>query len=247
MLALCLNRSGATPWPYRHRVTLSGLVSCQTSKSPDCAPRCIPLRFVAAVRDLTNGNFGILIAYVLPGAVALWGVSYFSPAVTGWLGRAASNAPTVGGFLYVTLAAVGAGLTASTVRWMVVDTVHHLTGIPRPRWDFSQFDQKVAGYDKLGEVHYKYYEFYGDVLVSLVFSWFCRRLALGFWSAPLEWLDLAFLVLGGIFFAGSRDTFRTYNQRLEMLLGTDDERRVRRHRRKRKRRAKSLKSGALEK
>ena len=171
------------------------------------------------MRDLTNGNFGILIAYVLPGAVALWGVSYFSPAVTGWLGGSASNAPTVGGFLYVTLAAVGAGLTASTVRWMVVDTIHHLTGIPRPRWDFSQFDQKVAGYDKLGEVHYKYYEFYGGTLVSLVFSWVCRRLALGFWSAPLEWLDLAFLVLGGIFFAGSRDTYRKYNQRLTMVLG----------------------------
>ena len=171
------------------------------------------------MKDLTNGNFGILIAFVLPGAVALLGVSYFSPSVAAWLGSAASDAPTVGGFLYLTLAAVAAGLTASTVRWMVIDTIHHSTGIPRPQWDFSRFDQKVAGYDKLGEVHYRFYQFYGNVLVSLVFSWFCRRLALGFWSAPLEWSDLAFLVLGGIFFVGSRDTFRKYNQRLTMVLG----------------------------
>ena len=104
------------------------------------------------MKDLTTGNFGILIAFVLPGAVALLGVSYFSPAVEAWLDGAASASPTIGGFLYLTLAAVAAGLTASTVRWMVIDTIHHCTGIPRPQWDFSRFDQKVAGYDKLGEI-----------------------------------------------------------------------------------------------
>lgn len=168
---------------------------------------------------LSTSNFGILIAYVLPGATALWGLSYFSPTLQSWMGSVQMDAPTVAGFLYVTLAAVAAGLTASTVRWLVLDTLHFRTGVPRPRWDFSQFNQKIAGYDKLGEVHYRYYEFYGGMVVSLVFSWLCRRLALGFSSTPLGWVDLAFFALVGIFFAGSRDTFRKYNQRLTMVLG----------------------------
>lgn len=173
------------------------------------------------MNNLTSSNFGILIAFVLPGAVALLGVSYFSPLVESWLVSTTSNSPTIGGFLYLTLAAVLAGLTASTVRWMVVDTIHHWTGIRRPRWDFSEFDRKVSGYDKLGEVHYRFYQFYGNTLMSLVFSWICRRVAFGFWTAPLAWIDLGFLLMGVIFFAGSRDTFQKYTQRLEMLLGRE--------------------------
>jgi hypothetical protein len=199
------------------------------------------------VKDVTGNNFGILIAYVLPGATALWGVSYLSSTLRTWMGSVGANAPTLGGFLYVTLAAVAAGMTASTVRWLLVDTIHHLTGIPRPQWDFSLFDQKVAGYDMLGEVHYRHYQFYGGTLVSLVFSWFCRRIALGFWSAPLEWLDLGLLVLGAIFFAGSRDTFRKYNQRLEMLLGIKRRSRTAKSRPKTKQRAKSPKASLLQK
>ena len=75
------------------------------------------------MKELSVANFGILIAYVLPGFTALWGVSYFSETVQVWLGSSAGDAPTVGGFLYVTLAAVGAGMTVSTVRWMIVDTI----------------------------------------------------------------------------------------------------------------------------
>ena len=173
------------------------------------------------MNNLTSSNFGILIAFVLPGAVALLGVSYFSPLVASWLAVTTSDSPSIGGFLYLTLAAVLAGLTASTVRWMVIDTIHHWTGIGKPRWDFSEFDRKVTGYDKLGEVHYRFYQFYGNTLMALIFSWICRRVNLGFWTTPLSWLDLGALLLAAVFFAGSRDTFHKYSQRLEMLLGRE--------------------------
>jgi len=171
------------------------------------------------MHQLSTANFGLLIAYVLPGITAVWGASHLSPTLRTWLGSASNEVPTIAGFLYVTLAAVAAGLIVSTVRWMVVDTVHYLTGVSRPRLDFSRFGEKVMAYDKLGEVHYRYYQHYSGMLVSLVFSWLCRRLALGFSSTPFEWLDLAFFALAGIFFVGSRDTFRKYNQRLTMVLG----------------------------
>ena len=75
------------------------------------------------MRDLTRDNFGLLIAYVLPGFVALWGGSYHVEAVRPWLNATPSDAPTVGGFLYTTLASTTLGLTISGMRWAVVDRV----------------------------------------------------------------------------------------------------------------------------
>jgi hypothetical protein len=64
--------------------------------------------------EVSGKNFGFLIAYILPGFVRLWAISYFSPTVRAWLvsSSSAAGAATVGGFLYVTLASVGAGLAA---------------------------------------------------------------------------------------------------------------------------------------
>ena len=54
-----------------------------------------------------------------------------------------------GGFLYITIASVSAGLIVSTVRWAVVDALHALTGIRQPSWDFASLRDNVAAYDKL--------------------------------------------------------------------------------------------------
>src|SRR5438093_134632 len=53
------------------------------------------------VRDVTSENFGLLIAYLLPGFVALWGVSPAVPGAGAWLAAPPVGAPTVGGFLYL--------------------------------------------------------------------------------------------------------------------------------------------------
>ena len=60
----------------------------------------------------------------------------------------------------------------------------------------------------LGEMHYRYYQFYGNGLVALTFAVLIRRGALGFFSAPLGWVEASYLALACILAAGSRDTFR---------------------------------------
>jgi len=54
------------------------------------------------VKDVTSNNFGVLIAYLVPGATALWGISLFSPAVRAWFASTPQDAPTISGFLYLT-------------------------------------------------------------------------------------------------------------------------------------------------
>ncbi len=90
------------------------------------------------MREVSSKNFGLLIANLLPGLVALWGASYFSHTVRIWLGASGATGPTVGGFLYVTLASVGAGMTVSAVRFLVIDRIHHWTGVRQPLSDFSK-------------------------------------------------------------------------------------------------------------
>jgi hypothetical protein len=171
------------------------------------------------MRDISTNNFGLLIAYLLPGFTCLWGLSYVSETVRLWLGAAPANSPTVSGFLYVTLASVAAGLTASTVRWLVIDTVHHWTRIPRPKWDFSRLQQNVAAFDVLGENHYRYYQFYGGMAVAIPFCYLAKCMADGFWPPPFGWASLGLLFIELLFLAGSRDTYRKYVLRVNFLLG----------------------------
>jgi hypothetical protein len=171
--------------------------------------------------EVTQKNFGLLIAYLLPGFVALWGVSFFSSTVKSWLSGTSPNSPTVGGFLYVTLASIGAGLTVSVVRWAVIDTIHHWTGIPDPKWDFSKLQENIAAFDTLVEIHYRYFQFYSNSLVSLLFLYVARRIAAGSSIPAVGLADLDFLLLACIFFAGSRDTLNKYYTRVGKLLGTE--------------------------
>jgi len=153
------------------------------------------------VKDVSASNFGLLIGFLLPGFTVLWGLSYFSETVRNWL-SGASTTPTVGGFMYVTLASVAAGVTVSTVRWAVIDTVHRWTGLRQPAWDFSRLQDNVAAYNVLNDIHYKYYLFHGNHLISLSFLYVARRIHLGFLTAPFGWADAGFLALSVVLFAG---------------------------------------------
>jgi hypothetical protein len=139
--------------------------------------------------------------------------------VLGWFGALPPTAPTIGGFLYVTLVAIAAGLVVSTVRWMILDTIHALTGLRRPHFNYAELAAKVEGYDVLVRHHYEYYKFHGNLLIAVLFSWVSRRFSLGFFRAPLGWIDLGVFLLAVVLAMGSRDTLRNYYERLAMLLG----------------------------
>jgi hypothetical protein len=174
------------------------------------------------VRDVSSDNFGLLIAYLLPGFAALWGVRLFVPGVDAWLAASPDAAPTVGGFLYVTLGSVAAGMLVSTLRWAVLDTLHHRTGIPQPSWDFARFPANVAAFDSLVQDHYRYYQHYGNMLVALAFVY-----ASSTWVHPglaghSGWRHVAFLVSGIVLYLGSRDALRKYYERTAAILGRQE-------------------------
>lgn len=186
------------------------------------------------MNEVTRQNFGLLIAYVLPGFVALWGLSYFLPPIHAWLAAAPDHAPSIGGFLYATLASIAAGVTLSAVRWLLIDTLHHRTGVPVPDWDYAQLAAKLDAFESIAEDHYRYYQFYANMLVGIAVAYACYRLAhlADIWR--LLPADAGFVVLAFVLLAGSRDALRKYYARVSRLLGTlsPEERSVHRDQRK---------------
>ncbi len=117
---------------------------------------------------VSNTNFGLLIAYLIPGFLGVLTAKPYSAALTSWMATSPDASPTVGGFLYVTVSAVFCGLLASTIRWLILDPLHHRTGVPRPQWDFQQLEQHITAFQLAVELHYRYFQFYGNTLIVAV-------------------------------------------------------------------------------
>ncbi len=172
------------------------------------------------MQGISARNFGVLVAYVLPGFVTLWGAGSVSPAVRLWLVGSTASGPDVGGVLYVSMGSVAAGMTVSAVRWALVDRLHAATGLTRPAWDDSRLNEQLPAFEALVENHYRYYQFYANMLVALALAYPTWRLATQ--AAAFCWADLGFLLIEGVFLAASRDALRNYYRRSALLLGTQE-------------------------
>lgn len=170
------------------------------------------------MQSVTNDTFGPLIAYLIPGAVALLGLSPFLPAVETWFAATPDRAPTIGGFLYLTVASLAAGMVLNAVRWAVIDSLHARTGLPPPPRDFSRLGPNVEAMRLLIEIHYRHYQHYANLVAAAAVAWAAHRTAVG-WAAPAGPPDLAALALVPVLFAASRDTLRKYHERTAQLLG----------------------------
>lgn len=172
------------------------------------------------MQEISNRNFGLLIAYLIPGFIAVWGASFAVPEIQLLLLGPASDGPTLGGFLYVTVGSVAAGMSANATRWAILDTIHHYTGLVRPAWDDALLHERVVAYEWLVENHYRHYQFYGNTLFAVIFAYLCWQGSLVGLGYEFGWLDSTIGVLSLILAAGSRSTLARYYRRSESLLGS---------------------------
>lgn len=147
----------------------------------------------------------------------LLGASQFSQTLRTWFASAPENTPTIGGFLYLTLASLAVGMTVSAVRWATVDQFHIRTGHPIPRLDFSKLGKNVDAFTLLIRIHYEHYQFYSNMFVATAIAYVTYRAKIGN-SFSIGWPDLAFVALETTFLATSRDTWKRYYQRSQQLL-----------------------------
>lgn len=175
------------------------------------------------MKDVTNQNFGILIAYIIPGFTLLAGLSTVYEPLRVWFPLspvsldeiAITSSHTIGGFLYATLMSIGVGMILGAIRWAVIDTIHHRTGVGRPAWDGAELQKNLRAFSFLIEIHYHFYQFYGSSTIAVVIL-LAARLYAGIW--PFGTLDVLLILLAGIFFAASRDALTKYYARTSGFL-----------------------------
>lgn len=169
--------------------------------------------------ELSARNFGLLVAYLLPGFIALLGLGHGLPAVQVWLASGPGMEPSVGGFLNLTLASLAVGMVVSGVRWAALDSLHHATGIARASLDFSKLQANLAAYTLVVEYHYRYYQFYANTFVGVLLAYGADVVAACGWCGGFGWMDFGFVILEAVLFAASRDTLRRYYLRATQVLG----------------------------
>jgi hypothetical protein len=162
---------------------------------------------------LAERSLGLVIAYLVPGFVTVLALSESMPLLTNWLSAGAD-----GGGLYVLLVSVGLGVVWSAVRWAILDTALYFTGVRPPKLDYSRLEQNLGAFEGVIHNHYRYYQFYGNLLVALLVSlvivpgWpefvVARRYALG----------IALGVLAGVLVAAARDSLLSCYKGLSSLL-----------------------------
>jgi hypothetical protein len=171
------------------------------------------------MQGVTQKNFGLLIAYLLPGFTALWGLSALSPMVSGWIqaNAAITHAVTVGGFMYATLASIALGMTVSAIRWALIDTVHGLTGLRRPAWSDASLQNKLAALESLIEHHYRYYQFHSNMVIALLVV-YAAHLEAGKLSLHPGRIEATGLAICSIFWMTGRDNLKKYYRSVTTLL-----------------------------
>jgi hypothetical protein len=163
-------------------------------------------------------HFGLIIAYLLPGFIGLAGFAPLVPAVAIWLQPVGQGEAGFGPPMYAVMGAGTLGMVLSCYRWVIIDTIHRRTGIVAPQWDDARLDERLEAFDYLVESHYRYYQFYANTIIAVLWAYPVHRFMK---TSPLLGMgtDLGVLILCAVLFAGSRDALAKYYIRTSRLVG----------------------------
>ena len=173
---------------------------------------------------LLDRVFALLIAFFLPGLAALAGIATVNQTAKGWFAGAQAN-PSIVGYLFVLLAALGLSMVISAVRWYVFERFKWLPGCPlvppAPAFDLPKRKEFEAQYVDIRHQHYYYYLHHANSAVAVIvaaIAWLSGHAA----TVP-AWVSVAVgagaVVLAAMLGAAGCDAIERHDQRLRDLLG----------------------------
>ena len=120
------------------------------------------------MKDLTSTSFGLVIAYLLPGVCALYGLASVYPEM-GKLFSGFLTAPSTGGlFFLVVLLAGAAGLEVTAVRWLVYECLLcNRSSLKKEEFAALSMEGTLAAFTAATDAHYRYHQFWGGMSIVL--------------------------------------------------------------------------------
>jgi hypothetical protein len=171
------------------------------------------------MKDITSTSFGYIIAFLLPGLLALYALGYWSSGVRDLLQPALRADATVGPSVILILVALGTGLLVSALRFFIFEKFlcsrHHF---PRDMFKKLSGENKLLSFRAVVDEHYRYHQFYGGCAVSatiLYFGWLRINHTLG---SGLLWTTISFLVFELVLMRTAMNTFVRYVERGNIVL-----------------------------
>jgi hypothetical protein len=125
------------------------------------------------IKDVTSTTFGLIIAYLLPGLTAFYGLSFFSDRITNWFDLIFRGDASGGLILFIIFGAIVVGLQLSVARWLVFEQI-----LCRDcRFDAAALSGiadagRYAAYRLLIDEQLRYHQFWGAMsFAQLVLFW----------------------------------------------------------------------------
>jgi hypothetical protein len=129
-------------------------------------------------------DFGLLIAYVAPGMLLIWGISPCTTDLSGVLISAQSETADAVAWLQLLLISLVAGMIISVIRAGTIDRtfainlpfIHsraaHYAAVHRVEPDYSRLasEHVLAAYLEAKASEKRPYQFYGNLLIALIFA-----------------------------------------------------------------------------
>lgn len=170
-------------------------------------------------QDHLTKSFGLVIAFIVPGMIGLYAASFAEPTIRDWFGlTSGGQPPTVGGFLFVNVAAAGTGVFLSGVRWIVIEWWWLGDKDPGRGLSIARRQGAEPTYQNLVSQFYNFYLFYGNTAVALV------ALYVG-WAFTVGWQWRLLLIRGGalafalgVLLLSARESYRRFHERRDSLL-----------------------------
>jgi hypothetical protein len=122
----------------------------------------------SGMKDLTVTSFGLVIAYLLPGLIGLYGLSFWSKAFDRMFSTFLTSESNLGLFLIVVLASLAVGLFANGVRWLLFEmlfcTKYRTQGALHQA---LSGERKLSAYRLVIDETYRYHQWWGGAGVVI--------------------------------------------------------------------------------
>lgn len=145
-------------------------------------------------------DFGTVIAFVAPGFIGFYALSYHVSTARGWLDAASKKEQSVGVFLMVLLASIAIGLVISGVRQLVIDNLMSSSwlrtlALPKHNLDWSKINTtNLPLLNTIRDGYYWYYQFYSNTFIAVAF-WVAARASAAVSFRWWQWVVIAFAAI----------------------------------------------------
>jgi hypothetical protein len=171
--------------------------------------------------EKTGLNFGLVIAYLIPGFLATYAVASRVSTVDALLGGP-KRVPDAASVVPLVLIAVGVGIIINAISAVVIRNLIHLSGVKEEEEFVTRKlrDEDIRRYDHMVEATFRYHQFYSNMLIAVV-------LLAPIWLLwPLQdniLRNASFLVVVVVLSSTARDSLQQFYKGLRKLCEKDNE------------------------